>query len=167
MRVAWKLSLILVFFVMMSGVICAESIDRIIAVVNGDIILYSELQDQIRIFKMIKPDLQIDDPSRKAQMEQDVLRQMVRDRLTEQEVKRLKVVIQKREVDEAVEGLKRDSRLPEAQFQAKIKESGQTMDQFREGVKKELERNRLMERVLRSKLVISEPEVDAFIKITL
>lgn len=139
----------------------AENVDRIVAVVNGDIILKSELQEKIRVVEKMASEARLGDPSTNPNFEKDVLEQMVRDRLTEAEVKRLKIVVSAREVDQAVDEVKRANNLTEDQLKYLVQQQGQSYEQFRDGVKKELERGRLLDRVLRSKIMITEAQVDA------
>lgn len=162
MRVAGSILLLLVCLVTASGRCLADSLDRIVAVVNGDIILYSELQDRLRLVQKAAPETRTDDPARKASLEREILQQMVREKLTDQEVKRMKITVTKRDVDEAVAGVREENHLSEAQMEAKLKESGQTMDEFRKAIQKDLERERLIERVLKSKILITDKQVDAF-----
>jgi peptidyl-prolyl cis-trans isomerase SurA len=146
------------------GVVRAETLDRIVAVVNGDIILYSELQEQVRQLTKMSPDLKMDDPSRRNQIEREVLQELVRSRLADQEIRRLKIVVTPRELDEAVAAIRQENHFTEAQFDYVIQQQGQTRDQFRQGIKKEMERSRLIERVLKSKTIITPEQVDAYLK---
>ncbi len=146
------------------GVVQAETLDRIVAVVNGDIILYSELQEQVRLLTKMSPDLKLDDPARRVQVEREVLQEMVRNHLADQEIRRLKIVVTPREIDEAVNSIKRENRFTDAQFDYMIQQQGQTREQFRQGMKKEMERSRLVDRVLKSKTIITPEQVDAYIK---
>jgi peptidyl-prolyl cis-trans isomerase SurA len=145
------------------GVVRAETLDRIVAVVNGDIILYSELQEQVRLLTKTSPDLKIEDPARRAQVEREVLQEMIRNRLADQEIRRLKIVVTARELDEAVDAIKRENRFTDAQFDYVIQQQGQTREQFRQGIKKDMERSRLVDRVLKSKTIITPEQVDAYL----
>jgi peptidyl-prolyl cis-trans isomerase SurA len=146
------------------GIARADTLDRIVAVVNGDIILYSELQGQVRLLTKMSPDLKLDDPSKRAQVEREVLQQMIRERLADLEIKRLKIVVTPREVDEAVDAIKKENRFTDAQFDYVIQQEGQTREQFRQGIKKEMEHSRLVERVLKSKTIITPEQIDAYLK---
>ncbi len=147
-----------------SGVVRAETLDRIVAVVNGDIILYSELQEQIRQLTKTSPDLKMEDPARRAQVEREMLQQMIRDRLADQEIQRLKIVVTAREVDEALDTVKQENHFTDTQLDYVIQQQGQTREQFRKGIKKELERSRLVERVVKNKTIITPEQVDAYLK---
>ncbi len=164
MRVVWSAVLLLSLVTVWSVKSFADSMDRIVAVVNGDIILYSELQERVRVVNMVSPESKSSDPARKAQLEKDLLQQMVREKLSEQEAKRMKIIVTKRDVDDAVEGMKQDNHVTDAQIEASLKQNGQKMEEFRESLRKDIERNRLIDRALKSKIVISEQQVDAFLR---
>lgn len=142
----------------------AETVDKIVANVNGEIILYSELKGRTRLLEKDNPNLRTDDPARQKEIEREVLMLLVRDRLTGQEVKRLKISVSDRDVDAAVENVKREGHLTDAQFEYLLQQEGQTLAELRETMRKRLERNRLLDRVLKSRTIITDDQVDAFLK---
>ncbi len=142
----------------------AETVDKIVANVNGDIILYSELRDRIKSLEKENPDIKTEDPARQKILEQEVLRLIIRDRLTDQEVKRLKINVSDKDVESAVEGVKRESQLTDSQFEYLLQQEGLTLVKFKENMKKRLERNRLVDRVLKSRTIITDDQVDKFLK---
>lgn len=146
------------------GTAWAEKLDRIVAVVNGDIILYSEIQDSIKKLVQNSPEVKLDDPQTKMQLEKQMLQQLIRERLTDQEVKRLKIVVTKSDVDETIERIKSENHFSDEQLDETIQKMGKTREQFREEMKKEMERSRLLERALKSKIVITNEQVDAVLK---
>jgi peptidyl-prolyl cis-trans isomerase SurA len=89
---------------------------------------------------------------------------MVQERLTEQEMKRLKITVTPKDIENALDGIKRENRVSDAQFEQALKQQGQTLEQFRESIKKQMERSRLLERAVKSKIVVSDAQVDAFLK---
>lgn len=163
MRMAMRISLIIMGLLVGLGTARAATLDRMVAVVNGEIILYSELQDQIRMVAKMAPELNTDDPAKRAQLEREVLHQMVRDRLADEEIRRLKIVVSEREVDEAIDSIKQENRFTDTQLEYMIQQEGQTRAQFRDAIKKEIERSRLVDRVLKSKIIITEKQIDSFL----
>ena len=145
MRPIVRLCFTIVCLIAWFGVVRAETLDRIVAVVNGDIILYSELQVQIRLLTKMSPDLKMEDPARRAQVEREVLQEMIRNHLADQEIRRLKIVVTPRELDEAVDAIKQENHFTDAQFDYVIQQQGQTREQFRQGIKREMERSRLVD----------------------
>lgn len=163
MRLAVRISLIIVGLLAGFGAARADTLDRMVAVVNGNIILYSELQNQIRLMAKMIPDLNTDDPVKRAQVEREVLHQMIRDRLADEEIRRLKIVVMTRDIDEAVEGIKQENNFNDTQLDYMIQQQGQTRAQFRDAIKKEIERTRLVDRVLKSKIIITQEQIDAYL----
>ena len=141
----------------------AEMVDRIVANVNGEIILYSELQHQIKVMEKTMPMLDTTDPAKKAQIERDILNQMIRQKLADIEAARLKVTATDADVDLRLQQVLEQGHATMAQLEANLKANGQTLDSFRAQVKKDMERERLVERVCKSKVLIGDKQVEAFL----
>lgn len=142
----------------------AETVDKIVANVNGEIILYSELKDRIREVEKDNPEIKTDDPSKQAQLQREVLKLIIREKLTGQEVKRLKITVSDRDVESAIEGIKRENQMTDSQFEYVLQQQGQTPAQFKDEIRKQLERNRLVDRVLKSRTIITEAQVDELLR---
>ena len=141
----------------------AEMVDRIVANVNGEIILYSELQQQIKVLEKNMPMLNVTDPAKKAQVEREILTQMIRQKLADMEAARLKVTVATSEVDQRVQQILEQNHSTLAQLEVNLKANGQTLDKFRAQIKKDMERERLVERVCNSKVLIGDKQVEAFL----
>lgn len=164
-RATWTRALLVgVGIVLWAGSSLAETVDKIVANVNGEIILYSELKTRVGRMAQINPAMKSGDAGQQAQTEREVLRLMILERLAEQEMKRLKITVAPKDVDAAIDGIKRENRVSDAQFEQALKQQGQTVEQFREVIKKQLERSRLLERAVKSKILVSDADVDAFFK---
>jgi len=142
----------------------AETVDRIVANVNGQIILYSDLQNQIKVMAKSMPTLDVTDPTKKSRLEREVLTQMVRQKLADAEVERLKVVVSDLEVEQKLKEILDQNNSTMVQLQLNLKANGQTIEKFHDEIKKNMERDLLIERVLKSKVVISDSQVEAFLK---
>jgi len=141
----------------------AETVDRIVANVNGEIILYSELQKQIKVMEKSMPTLDTTDPAKQAQIQREVLTQMIRQKLADMEVVRLKVTSTDAEVDMRIQQILEQNHGTMAQLEANLKANGQTLDTFRLQVRKDMDRERLVERVCKSKVLIGDQQVEAYL----
>ncbi len=168
MRALNKTALLFIFVIIHAFsarvALAAEFVDRTVANVNGEIILYSEVQEQMKLVERFLPEAKINEPANRVQVEREILTNLIRQKLTEQEVKRLKVTVSNAEVDNAVDGILKENKITLGLFERSLKENGQTLEKFREGLRKDLERNRLMDRTLKSKVVITEAQIDAHLK---
>ncbi len=150
---------------LVSAVPCssAKLVDGIVAVVNNDIILTSELERQWRLVTRSNPKLASATPEELKQIKMQLLRKMIRERLAEQEIKRLKIIVSDSEVDRAIERIKKENGLSDAQLKMVLSQDGQTFDQFRDQIRKDIERSRLLERVFKAKTVISDEQIDQYL----
>ncbi|HAA01954.1 MAG TPA: hypothetical protein DCE18_01135 [Syntrophobacteraceae bacterium] len=139
-----------------------ETLERIVAVVNGEIILYGDVLDQIKTFEKGNRAINLQDPEVKAKMEREVLQSIIRQKLADQEVKKMKIYAPKGEIDKAIDEIRRENGgLTEAQFELLLARDGLDMKKFKEKLRQEIERKKLMERVVKSKIVVSESQIDA------
>ncbi len=140
----------------------AEVVDRILAVINDDIILQSEFEAYVkpieaRIRQQGLP------PQKEAQliasMRSQVLEQMIDRKLTRQQIKKLNIVVGEKEVDRSIEMIKQANFYTDQELLQVLEEEGMTYQQYREEIKSQIERARLVAHEVRSKIVITDAEI--------
>jgi peptidyl-prolyl cis-trans isomerase SurA len=142
----------------------AEMVDRIVAVVNGDIIVLSELRQISRNyldrmsdqFKVAGGDEQLREAERR------ILDQLIDEKLVNQEADRLAITFSEREVDMAVKDMQNRNKLNDAQFAAALAEEGLTMPKYREQLKSQMKKVRVIDQEIKSRIQVSKEEVDAY-----
>ena len=139
----------------------AEVIDRIVAIVNNDIIVLSELNERMkpyveRISKMGYP------PEKEKKMifkiREDLIKTMVDQKLTDQEVKKFGIKIDDAEVLNAIERIKQKNSLTEEQMLADLERQGMTLESVKNNIRKQMIRGRLLNVAVKSKIVIIEED---------
>jgi peptidyl-prolyl cis-trans isomerase SurA len=142
----------------------AEMVDRIVAVVNGDIIILSELRQISRDYmERMKEQFKIDagdDQFREAELR--ILDQLIDEKLVDQEADRLAVTISDKEVDMAVREMQNRNRLNDEQFAAVLVEEGLTLQKYREQLKGQMKKVRLIDQEIKSRIQVSKDEIDAY-----
>ena len=163
---ASRICLFMFLLVFIAGPVVAraEVLDRIVAVVNNDIILYSELQEQVKMVKQGSPRLNDLSSQQEAQLERQVLQQMIQEKLTEQQVKKLNIKETDQDVDHALANIQQENGLTSKQLDYMLHQQGKSMQDFRDSIRKDMERARLIERVFKSKTVITEQQVDQYLR---
>jgi len=139
-------------------------VDRVIAVVNDEIILDSELAVQLTPYE---PDLEgIDDPKERARRKDKLRAQVLDEMIAEQLIieaaaaARLEEITSK-EVDQIIADTKSDNKLDDATFQQALAAQGVTLAQYRQNVKRQLTRVRAMKMLVAPKVNITDEEVRA------
>jgi peptidyl-prolyl cis-trans isomerase SurA len=142
-----------------------EVIDRIVAVVNNDVISLEDLNAQIKpyldkIYAMGYP------PDKERQMilkvREDVLNQMIDQKLTDQEIDRYKITASDKEVDNAIERIKQANSLTDETFRQALSKEGITFEDYRKRTKEHVLRSMLVNREIKSKVVITKEDIKAY-----
>ncbi|HEY0179000.1 MAG TPA: peptidylprolyl isomerase [Dokdonella sp.] len=140
-----------------------EPLDRIVAVVDEDVVLQSELdRDVNRVTAQYANSPQQLPP-------RDVLEKQVLDRLILQKLQVARadstgVKVADAEVDQAVERIAQQNKMDVSQLRAAIQQQGLDYDQFRKSVRDQLVVNQLRQRVAQSRVQVSDAEIDSLIK---
>lgn len=149
----------------LTGVARAVELDRIVAVVNDEVISWSELyramesevlrrspgitrQEKAIIFK---------------ENESRFLEGMIDTRIQLQEAKRFGLDVVEAEVDSAIEGIRKRNNLSEEEFIGAIGKESLSLDAFKKIVAEDILISKLVERQVRTKVSVSEEEINAYI----
>jgi peptidyl-prolyl cis-trans isomerase SurA len=143
----------------------SEMIDRIVAIVNDDIIVLSELDEKLkpytdRIAKMGYP------PEKEKKMiykvRDDIISTMVDQKLTDQEVRKFGIIIDDEEVQNAIERVKQKNSLTEEAMAADLARQGITLESLKKSIRDQMLRGRLVNVAVRSKIVITREDARAY-----
>jgi peptidyl-prolyl cis-trans isomerase SurA len=143
----------------------AEVVDRIVAVVNEEIILLSELRDRLEPFAQ-RIRQQGFDPGQERQMlfkvREEIINRLVDEKLTDQEIKRNDIQVSQGEVDNAIERIKAANHFTDEDLRQFLEQEQMTMEQYRETIHEQILRTRLVNYQVKSKIVITEAEIQAY-----
>jgi len=141
-----------------------EIVDRVIAVVNDDVITQYELESTVEfVLKRFGPDVRPEDKQRMAAEARKVLlNRMIDDLLLRQEAKRLGITVRDDEVNNTIqENLKRRKMSLEDLQQALVKE-GNSYEKYREATRNDLIKMRTMQREIRPRISVTNEEIGSF-----
>ncbi len=135
-----------------------EVVDRIVALVNSEIITLSELEQMGKplydqVLKTSTPG-EREEKMKKARME--VLDRLIETKLLEEEIKKKKIEVPERDVDAAIQDVLKSSKLTENELKKVLAREGMTYSTYRQKVRDQLGKMRLVSREIKSKIVIEE-----------
>jgi peptidyl-prolyl cis-trans isomerase SurA len=137
-------------------------VEKIVAVVNDEIILLTELdQAAAPLVKGADPDTA---EGKKAWDEgrHKALDQMIDQHLVMQQATELKLSVSAEEVERATEEVKRQNKLDDATFVEALKQQGFTMDTYRKNLKRQILELKVINTAVRSRVSVSDDEVKTF-----
>jgi peptidyl-prolyl cis-trans isomerase SurA len=140
----------------------AEVVDRIVAVVNDDIITMSELE---QVSKMVQPGSQTNPRSKESQaLKREMLEALIDRKLAKAEAKRRGLEISEKELDKAMEDFKKKNRFPDdAALNQALAKSGMTIKELRQQMADQIQQERLVFIALGAKKVeVPEAEMRRF-----
>jgi peptidyl-prolyl cis-trans isomerase SurA len=148
-----------------NSAIGAEVINRIVAVVNNDLISLDDLNTKLKPY-LEKIKTMGYPPDKEQQMifkvREDVLNQLIDQKLTDQEIARYKITASDKEVDNAIERIKKANSLTDEAFRQAIAKEGFTYEEYRKLAKENILRANLVNREIKSKVVITKEDIKAY-----
>ena len=149
----WIVGLYLLQTPLPMGAARAELLDRIVAVVNNDIILLSELNQAVSLTKkpMVSPE------ERKA-----ILDQLIDEKLTLQQVTELGIEVTAEDVEDTIARIREANKISEEAMASMLELEGTTLEEFKEKIKNQMLQNQLVNREVKSKIVITDQDVKAY-----
>lgn len=143
----------------------ARVLERVIAVVNEDIILLSDLNERIR---PLLPQLeQIPDATTRQQRSEELrhqmLNMMIDEELIKQEAHKLKLTVTDKDLELAVADVMRKNNLTREQLEQALQQEGKDLLSYKETIlRPQLLRLRVLNVQVRSRVSVSDEEVHAF-----
>jgi peptidyl-prolyl cis-trans isomerase SurA len=138
-------------------------VDRIVAVVNKEVITYSELyaavgmaERQLRRQGTPAPDRPV--------LERQMLERLILDKAQIQLARESGIRIDELQVDRAVERVAQSNNMTLADFRRALEADGVAFDAWRNDVRQQMMMARLREREVENKVQVSETEVDVFLE---
>ena len=143
----------------------AELVDRIVVVVNDEIITLSELNILLKPY-LKKIDAMDQNPVKERQslhtLREKMLNQLINDKLTDVEVVHYEMKANEEEIDNAIERIKSANYHTDEDFRKILAEEGLTVEEYRNDLKKQMLRSRVVDYEVRSKIVITKEDIQLY-----
>lgn len=137
-------------------------IDAIVAVVNDEVILSSDLDEKMTIIKQqltAKGTI----PPRERILRRQVLERLISDRLQIQLSKRQGIRISDQRLNDTIQNIARQNNMALKEFKDALEKDGFDFSNFRENIRSEMMMTRLRQRRVGDLITITEQEVDNFL----
>ncbi|MCL5024738.1 MAG: peptidylprolyl isomerase [Nitrospirae bacterium] len=140
-------------------------LDRVVAVVNKEVITWSELYRAME-FEASGAMKALSDEERKKvfkENEASFLESMIDKKLQLQFARSLDIGAAKEEIDETINGIKKKYAMSDKDFQESLKKEGFTYDEYRKRLSEQIILNKLVGQQVRNRIVVTEEEVNDYI----
>ena len=143
----------------------SEVIDRIVAVVNSDIVtLYDLNRSFIPYEANIKALKYPEDKERQTlyQVRSDVLIKLIDSILADQQSKHAQITVNQKEIDNTIERMKEARSFTDEQLREGLAAQGITMEEYRKEIESGILRSKLVNREVKSKIVITDEDIKTY-----
>jgi peptidyl-prolyl cis-trans isomerase SurA len=144
------------------ALVSAQALDAIVAVVNDDVVVQSELEREIALLipQLNQRGTPLPPP---AQLRKQVLDRLILKHLQQQRAKELGIKVDEAMLEEALQGIAGRNGLSLDELKATLEAGGIRFEDFREDTRSQILSSRLQNQEVVRKIQISEPEVDRFL----
>jgi peptidyl-prolyl cis-trans isomerase SurA len=164
MRVLRRLTfLILVTSLWLEPLFAAEVCNRVVAVVNNDVITLYELNNRIKEMTGATPEeLMQKNEAMYRDAQRKILELLIDEKIAQAKIKELSIQVSDKQVDSYLEKLKRDNQLTQEDLVAGLEKEGLSYEKYRVRVRRDIERAQLIEYEVRSKIIIRDEAIQKY-----
>lgn len=145
-------------FIYSSSFVAAEVVDRIVAVVNNDVITLSDLDEEVA--NLVPTVKQANNreltPAEIEELREKTLDNMIDLHLIEQKAKQVNIGVSEREIDKAYNDRRERMSLEPAEFRQELLGSGLNEETYRQKLRANILQNKVISFDVRAKLVITD-----------
>jgi len=160
-----KVFLLFVFFFFLFWTISSSEavVDRVVAVVNQEIITLSEVEKWAKPFqeKIITED-RLERREQLQEVYRKVLERLIEEKLIDQEVKKNGIKISSKEVEATLEEVKRRNTATQEELERALAVEGLTLDAYKKQIEKGLQRKKLIHWSVKVEMKLGEKELRDF-----
>jgi peptidyl-prolyl cis-trans isomerase SurA len=142
-----------------------QIVDRIVAVVNNDIITLSQLQNATRLYREQVAASNRPESEKKqmlASLERQMLHQMIDRSLTRQEAAKYQISVSDEDVQAAIDNFKQQNNLDREGLEKGLEAEGVTLEEYRERVREDILQSMLINRAVRSRVIVTQADIEAY-----
>ena len=135
-------------------------VDRIVAVVNKNVVLLSEVDVLLdQMMQAEPPPAGADVVKARAARRDEILDTLIAEKLLEDEVRKLRIDVTDAEVDRVVQGTMQEHNLDMDKLKIALAHQGLTLEEYREGLKKQLTKMKIIQLKVKSRVQVNDTDV--------
>jgi len=138
----------------------AETSNKVIALVNDEVITLHELNNKIEEMTGLTPN-QIRSKDEKSYIETrgKIIELLINEKLTQEKVMEMGIEVTSNQIDNTIENIKTNNKITHEELIADLMNKGMTYEKFQDIIKKDLERMMLINYEVKSKIIIRESQL--------
>lgn len=164
-RINWSILFLMMIYWIFNCSVSAEVIDKIVAIVDSEIITLVELNKATSAYKnKIEAAAYSDDQKQKMiqEINAKVLNSLIDNSLTSQEAIKYRISVPDNAIDNVVENMMASKSMSLEELEKALNNDGLTLTEYRKNIKKQILRTRLFDHAVKSKVIILESDIQLY-----
>jgi peptidyl-prolyl cis-trans isomerase SurA len=131
-----------------------------VAIVNNEVITLHELNNKIKEMTGVEQDiLRRQDEKKYLDARREILKLLIDEKISSEKIRELGIDVEDGEVDAAIERIKKDNYWTHEDLLAELERKGMDYESYRISIKQQIERMRLINFAVKSKIIIREEKL--------
>lgn len=157
------ISVAVLLVIIIPAVLAAETSNRIVAVVNNNVITLYELNNKIEeVTGFRAEDLKSRGDKSFIETQKNVLNLLIDEKITQEKIRELGIQVSPDQVDATIEDILVQNQITRETLISSLENEGISLERYREMIKNDLERNSLINYEVKSKILIREEKVQQY-----
>ena len=153
---------LIILFSTQSFSLAYSPLDRIVAVVNEDVIMKSELENKVYTINEKMKEQGANTPPESI-LKRQVLNNLIQNRIQLQLATRIGIKVNDENLNRTISNIAAESQVTLEQFREILEKDGYNYEQFREDIRNEIALTQLRKRQVVNRIIVSEKEIDNFL----
>ena len=160
MKIISSIAIFFILFTLAVRDVRGEVIDKVIAIVNDDIITLKDLEGYIHL-EQKKQFTSVNEYLRNLQL-REKLDIFIESMLLKQQARRFNITVTDSDIESVIENIKKQNLITDAELRDQLKKDNVTYEQFTEGLRMNLLRTKVLMRVLSTEINITENTLKSY-----
>ena len=153
---------LIILFLTQSFSLAYSPLDHIVAVVNEDVIMKSELENKIYTINEKMKEQGANAPPESI-LKRQVLNNLIQNRIQLQLAAMIGIKVNDENLNQTISNIAAESQITLEQFREILEKDGYNYEQFREDVRNQITLTQLRKRQVTNRIIVSEKEIDNFL----
>ena len=139
-----------------------QVVDRIVAFVNNDIILQSDVDKALAPYLQQIKERQLSDivsEQMMARAKKEILNDLINEKLITQKASEIGITVSENEINDALENMRKAMHASQEEFIKSLAGAGYTLDEYRQQIRNQILKSRLLSQEVKSRTVVTTEEI--------
>ncbi len=141
----------------------AETCNRVVAVVNDDVITLHELYKRVKEVTGMDPEnLREQSRRRYEEVNRRILDSLINERIAQERIRQLDIQVTDQEVNDAIQRIRKDNHWSTEELRTMVQAQGMTWEEYQQKIREDIQRQKLINFEVKSRIIIRDEQIEKY-----